>query len=164
MKAAMRRGSATEWAAVSIGEAAALTGVPPKTIRFYEAEGLVAPPRRLGNRYRSYGRAELQTLHFIHRARALGFPLRDIAALLALYRDRARASREVKRLALAHVAALDRKLAELTAVRDTIAKLAARCHGDDRPDCPILDDLELDSGAAAPRAIPTSGMAGAARR
>ncbi len=132
--------------AITIGEAAARTGVPPKTIRFYEEIGLIAPAERLENRYRSYDEADIRTLRFIHRARGLGFSLKDIAALLALYRDRKRASREVKRLALARVAELDRKIAEMTAIRNTIADLAARCHGNNRPDCPILDELE----AAAP--------------
>jgi Cu(I)-responsive transcriptional regulator len=128
-------------ATLTIGEAAARSGVPPKTIRFYEEAGIIAPAPRRGNRYRAYSDADVQTLNFIHRARALGFSLRDIAHLLTLYRDRGRASKEVKALALQHVAELDRKIAELTRIRDTIAGLAERCHGDDRPECPILDEL-----------------------
>jgi MerR family copper efflux transcriptional regulator len=127
---------------LTIGEAGARTGVPPKTIRFYEDIGLIAPAERLENRYRAYDENNVQTLRFIHRARSLGFSLKDIAALLSLYHDSRRASREVKRLALAHVAELDRKIAELTAIRDAIAELARRCHGDKRPECPILDELE----------------------
>lgn len=127
---------------VTIGEASARTGVPPKTIRFYEDIGLVAPAERLENRYRVYDENNVQTLRFIHRARGLGFSLKDVAALLSLYRDRSRASREVKRLALANVAELDRKIAEMMAIRNAIAGLADRCHGDKRPECPILDELE----------------------
>ena len=127
---------------MTIGEVAARTDVPPKTIRYYENIGLIKPPERLENRYRTYGETDVQTLRFIHRARSLGFSLKNISALLALYQDRKRASREVKRLALKHVGELDRKIAELTAIRKAIAELAERCHGNDRPDCPILDELE----------------------
>ena len=127
---------------MTIGEVAARTDVPPKTIRYYEDIGLIKPPERLENRFRTYGETDVQTLRFIHRARSLGFSLKDIAALLALYQDRKRASREVKRLALEHLDELDRKIAELTAIRKAIAELAERCHGNDRPDCPILDELE----------------------
>jgi MerR family transcriptional regulator, copper efflux regulator len=116
--------------------------VPPKTVRYYEDIGLIKPPERRENRYRSYGETDVQTLRFIHRARNLGFSLKDISALLTLYHDRERASREVKHLALEHGSELDRKIAELTAIRNTIADVAERCYGDDRPDCPILDELE----------------------
>jgi MerR family copper efflux transcriptional regulator len=126
---------------MTIGEAAQRSGVPAKTIRYYESIGLLAPAERRDNRYRAYGERDVETLRFVHRARSLGFPLRDVAALLALYRDRKRSSHDVKRLALERVAALDRKIAELTQIRDTVASLAERCHGDHRPDCPILDDL-----------------------
>jgi MerR family copper efflux transcriptional regulator len=128
--------------ALTIGEAASRTGVPAKTIRFYEEIGLIAPAERRENRYRAYGEPDLQRLRFIQRARSLGFSLKEVGDLLALYRDRHRASHDVKALALQHVADLDRKIAELTAIRNTIAELARRCHGDDRPDCPILDELE----------------------
>jgi MerR family copper efflux transcriptional regulator len=127
---------------MSIGEAASRSGVPPKTIRYYEEIGLIAPAERLENHYRAYDENDVQTLRFIQRARSLGFSLKEVADLLALYRDRRRASRDVKRLALAHVAELDRKIAELKAIRNTIADLAARCHGDQRPECPILEELE----------------------
>src|SRR5258708_36119687 len=127
---------------MTIGEVAARTDVPPKTIRYYENIGLIKPQERLENRLRTYGETAVQTLRFIQRARSLGFSLKDIAALLALYQDRKRASREVKRLALKHVGELDRKIAELTAIRKAIAELAEHCHGNDRPDCPILDKLE----------------------
>ena len=127
---------------MTIGEAAARSGVPPKTIRYYEEIRLITPADRRENRYRSYDETDVQTLRFIQRARSLGFSLKQVGELLALYRDRRRASKDVKRMALAHVAELDRKIAELTAVRNTIAELARRCHGDQRPDCPILEELD----------------------
>jgi MerR family copper efflux transcriptional regulator len=127
---------------VTIGQAAASSGVPPKTIRFYEELGLLKPAERLANSYRAYDQSNIQTLRFIRRARDLGFSLEEIDKLLALYRNRRRASEDVKRLALAHVAELDHKIAELMRIRDTLAELARRCHGDQRPECPILEDLE----------------------
>jgi Cu(I)-responsive transcriptional regulator len=127
---------------MTIGQAAARSGVPPKTIRFYEGKGLIAPAERLDNRYRSYDENDVRTLRFIHRARSLGFSLKDVGELLSLYQDRQRASKNVKRVALSHVAALDRKIAELTAIRDAIADLARRCHGDHRPECPIIEELD----------------------
>jgi MerR family copper efflux transcriptional regulator len=126
---------------MTIGQAAASSGVPPKTIRFYEELGLVKPAERLANRYRAYNESSVQTLRFIRRARNLGFSLQEIDRLLALYRNRRRASEDVKRLALAHVAELEHKIAELTRIRNTLAELARRCHGDQRPECPILEDL-----------------------
>jgi MerR family copper efflux transcriptional regulator len=127
---------------VTIGEAALRSGMPPKTIRFYEQIGLIRPAQRFANQYRAYSEKDVHTLKFVHRARNLGFSLKDIQALLSLYRDRRRASRDVKRLALKHVADVDRRIAELTAIRNAIAGLAQKCHGDDRPQCPILDELE----------------------
>ncbi|MDB5408336.1 MAG: HTH-type transcriptional regulator HmrR [Rhodospirillales bacterium] len=128
--------------ALTIGEAASRAGVPPKTIRFYESIGLIAPAQRAANRYRSYDQDSVRRLRFIARARGLGFALKEVAALLALYGDRHRSSHDVKRLALDQIATLDRKIAELTTIRRSLADLAERCHGDDRPDCPILDELE----------------------
>ena len=127
---------------MTIGRAAASSGVPPKTIRFYEQLGLLKPAERFANRYRAYDESNVQTLRFIRRARDLGFSLHEIDKLLALYRNRRRASEDVKRLALAHVAELDHKIVELTRIRDTLAELARRCRGDQRPECPILQDLE----------------------
>ena len=126
---------------MTIGQASASSGVAPKTIRFYEELGLVRPAERFANRYRAYDQSNVQTLRFIRRARDLGFSLQEIDKLLALYRNRRRASEDVKRLALAHVAELDHKIAELTRIRDTLAALARRCRGDQRPECPILEDL-----------------------
>lgn len=127
---------------MTIGDAASQSGVPAKTIRFYEEMGIIAPAQRTSNRYRTYSEADVQTLRFIHRARNLGFSLKEVSDLLALYRDRRRASREVKRLALRHLADLDRKIAEMTSIRAAIADLVRRCHGDQRPECPILAELE----------------------
>lgn len=129
-------------AVMTIGRAAADAGVPAKTIRFYEQLGLVKPAERLANGYRAYDESNVQTLRFIRRARDLGFSLPEIDKLLALYRNRRRASEDVKRLALAHIADVDQKIAELTRIRDTLTELARHCHGDQRPDCPILQDLE----------------------
>ena len=130
---------------MTIGRAATRSGVPPKTIRFYEEAGIIKPAARRENRYRAYSEADVQTLRFIHRARALGFSLKEVADLLALYRDPHRASKNVKELALRRVADLDRKIAELTQIRNTIADLAERCRGDHRPDCPILDELDAET-------------------
>ncbi len=127
---------------VTIGQAALRAGVPAKTIRFYEEAGIIKPAARGSNRYRGYSEADVQTLRFVSRARALGFSLKDVASLLELYSNDRRASRDVKRLALKHVAELDRKLKELTVIRNTIADLARRCNGNDRPECPILDELK----------------------
>lgn len=126
---------------MNIGQIAAESGVPAKTIRYYEEVGLIAPAPRRDNGYRHYGDVDLHTLRFIHHARALGFPVDEVRELLALWRDRRRASADVKKLALARIAEIDRKLAELTALRRTLADLAERCHGDHRPECPILDGL-----------------------
>jgi MerR family copper efflux transcriptional regulator len=126
---------------MSIGEVAAKSGVPPKTIRFYEEAGVMKPAPRADNRYRAYQEADVHTLRFINRARSLGFPLKEVGVLLELYRNRRRASRDVKKLALKHVAELDRKIAELTAIRNAVSALAEQCHGDQRPECPIIDDL-----------------------
>jgi len=126
---------------VRIGEAARLTGVSARRTRRYEAEGLLPAAGRTDAGYRLYGDADLQRLRFIDRARALGFPTKQVAALLDLWDDRTRASAEVKALAQAQAEELAAKIAEMEAMRRTLEALAARCHGDDRPDCPILDDL-----------------------
>lgn len=126
--------------ALSIRDAAAASGLPAKTIRYYEEIGLVHPARQ-ANGYRAYGQADVETLRFLHRARGLGFSIEDCRLLLSLYRDRNRASADVKALAETHIADIDRKLAELQGMRQTLARLAAECHGDARPDCPILEDI-----------------------
>jgi MerR family copper efflux transcriptional regulator len=124
-----------------IGEAAGASGVSAKMIRHYEAVGLLPAAARSGANYRDYGDAEVHALRFIRRARDLGFSLAEIAGLLALWGDRQRASAEVKRMALAHVEALETKARDLSAMAATLRHLAAHCHGDARPDCPILDEL-----------------------
>lgn len=126
---------------MNIGTAAARSGVPAKTIRYYESIGLIRPAARTSGNYRDYDETDLQTLRFIQRARRLGFPVKDVANLLTLWRDRHRASADVKRLAEEHVAEIDRRMEELRSMRDTLVDLTKRCHGDDRPDCPILAEL-----------------------
>lgn len=126
---------------MNIGEAARASGVSAKMIRYYEAIGLLPPAKRSANGYRVYGEAEVHTLGFIRGARALGFSVAQIADLLRLWRDKDRASAEVKAIAEAHVAELEVKAAELQAMAGTLRHLAANCAGDARPDCPILEDL-----------------------
>ena len=124
-----------------IGEAAGAAGVSAKMIRHYEAVGLLPAAARRESGYRDYGEAEVHALRFIRRARDLGFPLAEIAGLLALWGDRGRASAEVKRLALSHVEDLERKARSLSAMAATLRHLASHCHGDARPDCAILEEL-----------------------
>ena len=126
---------------MNIGSVARETGVPAKTIRYYESIGLIPQARRSDNGYRHYGDTDVAVLRFIQRARRLGFSVSDVGDLLALWHDRERASADVKALALRHVEEMERRIAELDALRRTLVDLAERCHGDDRPDCPILDDL-----------------------
>lgn len=132
---------------MTIGEAASRSGMPPKTIRFYEEIGLIGPAERFDNGYRAYSQEDVHTLRFIHRARSLGFPLADVRVLLSLYRDRSRESRDVRRVAVQHIVELDRKIAELKAMRRLLADLATRCNDDDRAECPILDELETPEGS-----------------
>jgi len=127
---------------MNIGKAAAASGVSAKMIRYYESIDLLAAARRTDAGYRAYTDEDVHVLRFIRRARDLGFSLADIGELLALWRDQGRASADVKGIALAHVAALERKIAELQGMADTLRTLAAHCHGDARPDCPILTDLD----------------------
>lgn len=126
---------------MNIGAAARASGVSAKMIRYYEAIGLLPAAGRRANGYRVYSQAEVHELGFIRRARSLGFAVPQIAALLALWRDKGRASGEVKAIAEAHVAELEAKAAELQAMAATLRHLAAHCHGDGRPECPILEDL-----------------------
>jgi len=125
----------------AIGDAAQAAGLPVKTVRYYADIGLVVPEGRSDSGYRLYGPREMAELAFVRRARAFGFSIGECRDLLVLYRDRSRASADVKRIALEHVAALDTQLAELKRLRADLAHLAASCHGDDRPDCPILEGL-----------------------
>jgi Cu(I)-responsive transcriptional regulator len=126
---------------MNIGEASIASGVSAKMIRHYEQIGLIPRAPRSEAGYRHYEAADAHTLRFIHRARDLGFPLDEIRQLLALWHDRQRPSAEVKALALRHVAELDAKAAALQAMSRTLKTLASHCHGDERPDCPILDEL-----------------------
>lgn len=126
---------------MNIGEAAAASGVSAKMIRHYESLGLVPGVARTDAGYRQYDAAAVHNLRFIRRARDLGFSTAEIAELLALWRNRSRSSAEVKRIALAHVADLQRRITEMQAMQRTLGDLAHCCHGDARPDCPILDDL-----------------------
>ena len=132
---------ARDTTAMNIGEAAGASGVSAKMIRHYEAIGLIGAVRRTEAGYRVYTRQDVQVLQFIHRARALGFSLDQIRELLALWQDKGRASADVRALARSHIEDLNRKIAEMEAMRRTLERLAASCHGDSRSDCPILDDL-----------------------
>ena len=125
----------------NIGQAAKASGVSAKMIRHYEAIGLIGAAQRTDAGYRVYSEREVQVLQFIHRGRALGFSLDQIKTLLALWQDKQRASKDVRAMARQHIDELDRKIADMQAMRRTLETLATRCHGDDRPDCPILDDL-----------------------
>ncbi len=127
---------------MNIGEAAQRSGVSAKMVRHYESLGLLPAVPRTDAGYRRYGERELHTLRFIRRARDLGFGIEEIRSLLALWQDRARASRDVKKLAQRHAADLQRRIDEMEAMRRTLEALAAHCHGDHRADCPILDDLQ----------------------
>jgi Cu(I)-responsive transcriptional regulator len=132
---------------VDIGEAARASGVSAKMIRHYEGIGLVPPAGRTAAGYRVYGPADVHRLRFVKRARDLGFSMAEIGKLLALWNDRRRKSSEVKRLATRHIAELERKIGELESMRATLMQLVHHCHGDQRPDCPILEDL---AGQARP--------------
>lgn len=127
--------------AMNISQAAARSGLPPKTIRYYEGIGLVDPALRRDNGYRDYGSRDVHLLRFLHRARNLGFTVADCRALLSLYTDRKRRSADVKEIALNRIADIDRKIGELGEMRTVLATLADKCHGDERPDCPILDEF-----------------------
>ncbi|HAT29741.1 MAG TPA: Cu(I)-responsive transcriptional regulator [Janthinobacterium sp.] len=126
---------------MNIGQAATASGVSAKMIRYYESIHLIKASARSGAGYRTYVDGDLDALRFIKRSRTLGFSLEQIRDLLSLQQNAERASADVKRIALAHVAELDARIAELTAMRDTLSRLARQCHGDASPDCPILQDL-----------------------
>ncbi|NHZ41784.1 Cu(I)-responsive transcriptional regulator [Massilia aquatica] len=128
---------------MNIGDTAKASGVSAKMIRHYESIGLIGEAQRTDAGYRVYGPQDVQVLLFIHRSRALGFSLEQIKTLLALWQDKHRASKDVRAMARQHIAELDRKIGEMEAMKRTLEKLAGACHGDERPDCPILDDLSL---------------------
>ncbi len=127
---------------MKIGEASIASGVSQRMIRHYEKIGLVPAASRRDSGYRDYDERDVHTLRFIGRARDLGFPIEEIRTLLGLWNDRHRSSADVKQLALSRAAELKRKAKELDEMRRSLEHLAARCHGDDRPDCPILGGLE----------------------
>jgi len=126
---------------LNIGQAAAQSGVSAKMVRHYESLGLLPAVHRTDAGYRQYGDKEVHTLRFIRRARALGFSMAEIAELLKLWQNKRRASADVKRIALAHVADLERRIAEMEAMKQTLGHLAHCCQGNSRPDCPILTEL-----------------------
>lgn len=126
---------------MNIGEASNASGVSAKMIRYYESIGLIRAPLRTGSNYRVYGADEVHVLRFIKRARTLGFSVEETAVLLGLWQDKSRASAEVKEIATSHIAALETKIGELQGMVKTLKHLAHCCGGNDRPDCPILDDL-----------------------
>lgn len=132
---------------MNIGKVAEEAGVPSKTIRYYEDIGLIRKAERLSNGYRAYSTTEVRELNFIKRARELGFSVEQVRDLLDLWRNRGRASGAVKALVTRHLEVLDHRIAELESMRRSLANLVARCRGDERPQCPILDDL----GRAQPR-------------
>ena len=133
---------------MNIGEAARHSGLPAKTIRYYEEIGLVRPDRR-GNNYRDYCAHTLEVLRFLRRSREFGFTIEQCRALLSLYEDPTRCSSQVKALASARIGEIDGKIRELEALRDSLGQLVCRCPGDDAPDCPIIDEL---AGAPVPAA------------
>jgi len=126
---------------MNIGEAASATGVSAKMIRHYEAIGLIPAPARTMSGYRNYAERDVHTLRFIRHARKLGFSMPQIGELLGLWRNQRRSSSKVKSLAQAHINELEQKIREMTAMQATLAHLVHCCHGDDRPDCPILENL-----------------------
>jgi Cu(I)-responsive transcriptional regulator len=127
---------------MNIGQVSAASGVSAKMIRHYEEIGLVRPPRRTASNYRTYSGNDVHVLRFVKRARSLGFPVTDIKALLALWQNKSRSSAAVKRIARAHIDELKRKIAELGSMVEALEHLEHHCHGDERPECPILEHLE----------------------
>jgi len=125
---------------MNVGAAARRSGLPAKTIRYYEDIGLISP-LRAGNGYRDYSNDDIHRLTFLRRARGLGFSIEDCRQLMALYRDKSRASHDVREIARNHVTAIDEKVRELESMRATLQSLIHACHGDHRPDCPILADI-----------------------
>jgi len=126
---------------MNIGQAAERSGVSAKMIRYYESIGLIPKTVRTEAGYRVYSEADIHTLRFIRRARDLGFSVEQIGELVSLWQDRSRASTDVKSIALEHIQSLERKIAELRSMTETLKHLAQTCHGDERPDCPILEEL-----------------------
>lgn len=147
---------------MNIGQAAKASGVSAKMIRHYERVGLFPEPGRTDAGYRQYGEQDVHTLRFIRRARDLGFSIQQIGELVELWQNRRRPSRQVKALAEAHIKELEQKAKDLLAMKSTLEHLVHCCHGDDRPECPILDTLA--SGSAAPALTKRKGPAASAWR
>lgn len=139
---------------MNIGQAAKASGVSAKMIRYYEAIGLIPAADRTESGYRTYGPNEVHTLKFVRRARDLGFSVEEIGELVALWNDRGRASADVKTIALRHIEDLDRRARELEEMSETLRRLARSCHGDDRPDCPIIESLADPAPSKSPAPAP----------
>lgn len=149
---------------MNIGEAARASGVSAKMIRYYEEIGLIAPAARTAAGYRDYGEADVHVLRFIRRARDLGFSVAEIADMLDLWRDRNRQSAEVRRIAENRIAELERRIAQMQDMVGTLRDLVACCHGDERPDCPILERLEADDLTEPPTLEKRTGAVARAPR
>ncbi len=154
---------------MNIGQAAQASGVTAKMIRYYESIGLMPPSPRSDAGYRRYGEQDLHLLRFIRQSRRLGFGIDQIRQLLALWQDRGRSSAQVKALAQSHVDELNQRIGELVAMRDTLSHLAVHCHGDDRPDCPILEGIAAatlptpaTASTASAASMPVTSSAGGA--
>lgn len=145
---------------MNIGEASKASGISVKMIRYYEAIGLITSPLRTGSGYRVYSDNDIHTLRFIARARDLGFSVEQMDSLLALWRDRSRASAHVKVIAIEQIAVLEEKARALQAMSDTLRHLAEHCHGDDRPDCPIIDGFAGLAPTPAPKRPSRFGVTG----
>ena len=152
--------------AMNIGQAATASGISAKMIRHYEEVGLFPEPGRTDAGYRQYGEKEVHTLRFIRQARDLGFSIQQIGELVGLWQNRRRSSRQVKALAEAHIRELQQKAQDLLAMKATLEHLVRSCHGDDRPECPILENLAADNVEASAPVKPavrrkSSGLRGA---
>lgn len=134
---------------MNIGEVARASGISAKMIRYYESVGLIPPVARTDSGYRTYTDSDVHMLHFIRRARDLGFSIAEIHDLLGLWRDRSRKSADVKRIAQQHITGLQRRISELKQMADALQVLVACCAGNERPDCPILADLGRPGEAVA---------------
>jgi MerR family transcriptional regulator, copper efflux regulator len=147
---------------MNIGEASKASGVSTKMIRYYESIGLIKAPLRTGSGYRVYSESEIHALRFISQARDLGFSVDQMSNLLALWRDRSRASADVKGIALEHIRLLDEKAKALQAMSDTLRHLANNCHGDGRPDCPIIEGFASAAAPEPKKRLPRFGITGIA--
>ena len=143
---------------MNIGRASKLSGVSTKMIRYYEQTGLIPKAARHNSGYRDYGDADVHRLRFIRRSRDLGFTVEQISGLLDLWSDRSRASSDVKSFALGHIERLKEKMTEIEAMVRTLESLADHCHGDDRPECPIIDGLGGRRGFIAPETARTATL------